>query len=781
MSNIKLLDCTLRDGGYINNWLFGEEEVIRIINSLYNANIDIIECGYLDSSALENSDSTRFPSIMSFEQLILKTKVVDDSSLFLMIDYNPNLTTEDIPHKKDTQGFLEGIRLAFHQKYYKEAISYTKELMDKGYEVCIQPMVTSSYADQTLLELVELSNQLNVYAFYMVDSFGTMSNEDVERLYHLINYNLNSNIKFGLHTHNNKQLAYSNSVKFLDIAKERKIMLDASVYGMGRGAGNLNTEIIADYLNKSYKKNYEINPLLQIIDNTLKVIKEEKNWGYSIEYFMSASKSCHPNYSSYLMNKKTLNVEGIAEILDQIPVTDKGSFKKELVEDLYFKYISNAKNKGLFTFKSFLNKKLLLIASGTTVKDNELELNSYINNNKEELLIIGLNHIPDISVDFYFFSNQKRYETCKDKLANSKNVILTSNIINSNPNHITVDNRNIFETQEVRNDNVIAVVLQILINDGFKQVDVAGVDGFDLEKKNQYSYNESDRVLDKGELKRQNQLLESFLESIKEKLFVNFITPSRFSNIFKKRVLGVIPARYKSTRLPGKPLVEILGKPMIQRTYEQAKKSKALDDLIVATDDERIIEFCESVAIPVTKTSEDCLTGTDRVAEVAEKLDYDLYVNIQGDEPVIDPVAIDEVVKSYNYHGDEYLAYNLYKEIENEEEFMSNTCIKVLVNENNELLYMSRYPVPFNKSTEEVKANKQVCVYGFTKKALSIFAASTKTRNEKYEDIEILRFLDLNYKVKMMEVNYDSIAVDVPEDVKKVEEFLLRKDVKILN
>ncbi|WP_144645535.1 3-deoxy-manno-octulosonate cytidylyltransferase [Priestia megaterium] len=781
MSNIKLLDCTLRDGGYINNWLFGEEEVIRIINSLYNANVDIIECGYLDSSATDNPHSTRFPSILSFEQLILKTKVAKDSNLFLMIDYNPNLTTEDIPHKRDTQGFLKGIRLAFHQRYYKEAISYTKELMDKGYEVCIQPMVTSSYADQTLLELVELSNQLNVYAFYMVDSFGTMSNEDVERLYHLINYNLTSNIKFGLHTHNNKQLAYSNSVKFLGIAKERKVMLDASVYGMGRGAGNLNTEIIADYLNKSYKKNYEINPLLQIIDNTLKVIKEEKNWGYSIEYFMSASKSCHPNYSSYLMNKKTLNVEGISEILDQIPVTDKGSFKKELVEDLYFKYISNAKNKGLFTFKSFLNKKLLLIASGTTVKDNELELNSYINNNKEELLILGLNHIPDISVDFYFFSNQKRYETCKDKLADSKNVILTSNITNSNANHIIIDNRSIFEAQEVRNDNVIAVVLQILINDGFKQVDVAGVDGFDLEKKNQYSYNESDRVLDKDELKRQNQLLESFLESIKEKLFVNFITPSRFNNIFKKRVLGVIPARYKSTRLPGKPLVEILGKPMIQRTYEQAKKSKALDDLIVATDDERIIEFCESVAIPVTKTSEDCLTGTDRVAEVAEKLDYDLYVNIQGDEPVIDPVAIDEVVKSYNYHGDEYLAYNLYKEIENEEEFMSNTCIKVLVNENNELLYMSRYPVPFNKSTEKVKANKQVCVYGFTKKALSIFAASTKTRNEKYEDIEILRFLDLNYKVKMMEVNYDSIAVDVPEDVKKVEEFLLRKDVKILN
>ncbi|MEJ9311022.1 hypothetical protein P4655_06600, partial [Priestia megaterium] len=107
MSNIKLLDCTLRDGGYINNWLFGEEEVIRIINSLYNANVDIIECGYLDSSATDNPHSTRFPSILSFEQLILKTKVAKDSNLFLMIDYNPNLTTEDIPHKRDTQGFLK--------------------------------------------------------------------------------------------------------------------------------------------------------------------------------------------------------------------------------------------------------------------------------------------------------------------------------------------------------------------------------------------------------------------------------------------------------------------------------------------------------------------------------------------------------------------------------------------------------------------------------------------------------------------------------------------------
>ena len=238
------------------------------------------------------------------------------------------------------------------------------------------------------------------------------------------------------------------------------------------------------------------------------------------------------------------------------------------------------------------------------------------------------------------------------------------------------------------------------------------------------------------------------------------------------KILGVIPARYKSTRFPGKPLALIDGIPMIKRTYIQAQKSELLNDLIVATDDERIVNYCESENIPVIITSENCLTGTDRLAEVAESLDYDLYINIQGDEPVIDPEAISKIVNMYNNHGNKYMVYNLYKVITDMDEVNSHTIIKVIVNEADEVMYMSRLAVPFSNSSLVQNFRQQIPVYGFAKEALSIFSKYTKTINEKFEDVELLRFIDLGYKIKMKETNVNSIAVDIPEDIKKVEAFL---------
>lgn len=238
------------------------------------------------------------------------------------------------------------------------------------------------------------------------------------------------------------------------------------------------------------------------------------------------------------------------------------------------------------------------------------------------------------------------------------------------------------------------------------------------------------------------------------------------------KILGVIPARYKSTRFEGKPLALIDGIPMIKRTYIQAKKSKLLDDLIVATDDNRISDYCESENIPVIMTSSNCLTGTDRLAEVAKKLDYDLYINIQGDEPVIDPDSISQIVNTYNEYGNEYMVYNLYKVITNMEEVNSNTIIKVIVNEYDDVMYMSRLPIPFSNSKLVQNFRQQIPVYGFTKDALIIFSNHQKTINEQFEDIELLRFIDLGYKIKMQETTVDSISVDIPDDILKVENFL---------
>lgn len=238
-------------------------------------------------------------------------------------------------------------------------------------------------------------------------------------------------------------------------------------------------------------------------------------------------------------------------------------------------------------------------------------------------------------------------------------------------------------------------------------------------------------------------------------------------------VLGVIPARYKSSRFEGKPLVKINGIPMIKRTYMQAKKSLLLNKLIVATDDVRIIDYCEMENIPVVLTSDECLTGTDRLAEVAKKMKFDFYINIQGDEPVIDPDVISQLVNEYLKYGKQYIAYNLYKVIRDKNKIHSKTIIKVVVNTKDEMMYMSRLPIPYsNMLSVESVYRQQIPVYGFTFEALELFSRHKKTINEQFEDIELLRFSDLGYALKMSETFADSISVDIPSDIKRVEEFL---------
>lgn len=238
------------------------------------------------------------------------------------------------------------------------------------------------------------------------------------------------------------------------------------------------------------------------------------------------------------------------------------------------------------------------------------------------------------------------------------------------------------------------------------------------------------------------------------------------------KIIGIIPARYNSSRFEGKPLALIKGIPMVKRVYMQGKKSKLLDELFVATDNQKIFDYCLSEKIPVISTSEKHKTGTDRLAEVAKTLEADLYINIQGDEPIIDPKNIDLIVNAYKKYKDSYIAYNLYKIIDDIKEVSSNTIIKIIVNHKDELMYASRLGIPYNKTDSQITHKKQVCVYGFTKKSLMLFSKHEKTLNEYYEDIEILRFVDLGYKVKMIPTKLDSISVDIPSDILKVEKFL---------
>ena len=245
----------------------------------------------------------------------------------------------------------------------------------------------------------------------------------------------------------------------------------------------------------------------------------------------------------------------------------------------------------------------------------------------------------------------------------------------------------------------------------------------------------------------------------------------------KKNFLIVIPARLASTRLPNKPLIDIEGKCMLERTFEKCSQAVSRDLIYVATDSELIYNFCKSKSINVEMTSEHCLTGTDRLAEFALKHKVDYYINVQGDEPLINPKDIITVIDSIDKYNGEII--NCYTEILDSEQYFSLSIPKVVFDNTRKLLYMSRSPVPGNKSGVFRKAWRQVCIYAFPSSSLRKFSTiNSKTMLENEEDIEILRFLEMGCFVRMVEVSGISIAVDTEFDLNLVRKLVRESNKK---
>lgn len=237
------------------------------------------------------------------------------------------------------------------------------------------------------------------------------------------------------------------------------------------------------------------------------------------------------------------------------------------------------------------------------------------------------------------------------------------------------------------------------------------------------------------------------------------------------KIIAVIPARYRSSRFPGKPLVDICGKPMIWWVYQKCKKVKDFESVYVATDDQRIFDICKSLDMEVLMTSDLHRTGTDRIGEVAELIPADLVVNVQGDEPLLEPSTIQAAIEPF-YKNPNLQISNLMTKIKNPVDVVNFTVPKVITNKDGIGIYLTRATAPYPKGRLDYAYYKQVCVYGFRPEALRFFCdygkKYGKAKIEAVEDIEILRFIENGYKVQYIEVESESIAVDTPKDLEKV-------------
>ncbi|MBK1992436.1 aldolase catalytic domain-containing protein [Campylobacter sp. 2018MI35] len=526
MSHLKILDCTLRDGAYLVDKYFGNLNIKGIIQSLVNANIDIIEIGFLQNEGFGDGKTVFKQPLDAFRFLPKNTK---KSNFALLADYS-RYDFNQLPKYNNSP--INSIRICFFKHERFKALEVAKDTIKKGYQVFIQPVDILGYNDKELIELIELVNQTKSYCLSIVDTFGSMYIEDLRRIYYLFNFNLKKNIKIGFHSHNNLQLSSALSQEFARITQnERKIIIDTSLNGLGRGAGNTPTELIALYANQKMSNHYLINFILDCIDIYITPISSKCNWGYSLPYYIAGMFGAHTNNIIYLLKKNNILSNDIAQILSIIDNEKIKRYDYDLLETLYLQYI----NKNIDDLKDFenlgqilSNKNILILAPGISLYKEQDKILRY--QKEKKCLLININFIDDkFKSEFIYTSNLKRYTYLQHNPNFLKyRKILLSNIKEEKDNNTFKININRVIKKGWKNlDNSIILLLRLLDNFNLKSLTIAGFDGFN-SKENNYFQDDMENNFTNQDTNQLNNELESmfcdFLEYRNSTYKIHIIT-----------------------------------------------------------------------------------------------------------------------------------------------------------------------------------------------------------------------------------------------------------------
>lgn len=516
MSKIKLLDCTLRDGGYCNDWTFGKENIQTIINGLMEANIDIMECGYISQKKEYNIDRTQHTSFEQVGQFIPADR---EGKIFVAMINFGEYAIEDIP-KYDGKS-VDGIRVCFKKKERVEALEYARKIKEKGYKVFIQGMVSLSFSDEEFVDFIKRANEVEPYAFYIVDSFGMMKGKDLIRLFYTVEHNLLSSINIGFHSHNNMQLAYSNCLSLTQVQSNRSIIIDASIYGMGRGAGNLNTELFTEYLNENLNANYNLKPLLTIVDDILDGFYKKNYWGYSLPNYISAKNNAHPNYAGFLDDKKTLTVEDMENIFQLMDEDKKVSYDRNYIEELYTRYLASGKVQEEHKdelIERLKGQKVILVAPGKSSVEEKEKIEN------EEGVLISVNFDYPNS-DFVFLSNIRRFKELSEDSCGK--AIITSNIT-SDKIYLQTKYRELLNNVESVRDNAGLMAIKFLMAYGVTEILLAGFDGYSHETKENYADKHMELITRNAVLDAFNEGMGEVLREFAKEIKISFLTTPKY-------------------------------------------------------------------------------------------------------------------------------------------------------------------------------------------------------------------------------------------------------------
>lgn len=533
MNHAKILDCTLRDGAYIIDKKFGENNIQGIIKGLIDTKIDIIEIGFLEDEGMEEGKTVYLNADQAKKYTHYRS---DNVEYTVLADYS----RYKIDNLEENPGdSFHSVRACFFKDEKEKVLGFCEKIKEKGYKLYIQPVDILSYEDEEIIELVKKMNIIEPDCFSIVDTFGSMYEEDLLRVYSIISHNLISSCQIGFHSHNNLQMSSALAQSFLKMSfGKRNVIIDSTICGMGRGAGNTPTELIVQYMVSKLNYSYNMDALLDIIDEYMDNIRTRCNWGYSTSYFIAGSYSAHVNNIAYLKQKSTIASKDIRYILNKIGSQARKKYEYDLLEDTYVKHLqSNIDDSfNIMELTKYLKEKnVVMILPGNSVSRNIERIEKYIV--EKNATVIVVNYInQEIKADYLYFNNINRYRKClgDNELVNYKKIIVSNIKQIGEENETIISFNRLIKCGWEYMDNSAIMLLRLLDIVQPISIGIAGFDGYSNKMTDTPNYAneqlELSNIYDNYEsINREiESMYHDYLTTRKYNIPINFITESRF-------------------------------------------------------------------------------------------------------------------------------------------------------------------------------------------------------------------------------------------------------------
>ena len=541
MKNVKILDCTLRDGGRIINCAFPDADTKDISYRLAEAKIDVVEIGFLrDPKTVEyEGGSTFFTDVDQIRPFVDRTK---STKYVAFIDFE----LYDFDTLKPFDGTsIDGVRIGWKKSSFAnnkpEIIRCLKRVKELGYMLYIQGVNTLGYTDRELLDILDFVNEIHPNGFGIVDTYGAMYMDDVDRIYTMVDHNLESDIAIDFHSHNNYQLSFAFAQEIIRLSNgKREILIDGTLNGMGKVAGNLCTELVVDYLVRKRNYDYNFDAILDLIDDYVYPYMMQHKWGYSVPALMAGIYKSHPNNVIYLTEKFRLATKDVKYIMSMIDPVKRMSYDYDNIQALYQEYIADKvdDHAAIAELKEAIQgEEVFIYVPGNTINTHRDEIDKYVSDNNP--IRISVNFVADDKEAIAFFGNQKRYDKLAAKREGRK-VIIASNVKSSSENDVVVNYHNLINRGYKYFENSTIMLLNLMKSLNPSKITIAGFDGFRPELNQNYADSSYQNNRHKAEFETINKEVSAMLADIIETLYpecpVKLLTPSVYTEYLPKQI-----------------------------------------------------------------------------------------------------------------------------------------------------------------------------------------------------------------------------------------------------